>query len=158
MDGRISFQEIEILNSYALLGTIGRRDFNDYLKYLLTKQYKREVMVAIFNNKLMQNLLHSLLYIVERDDFDILQAKKRVLQIKELYYGVFNQIHLRYAEVVEDLDSNEIVREFGRHSFENFDTAFKLGDIEKIRYEIVNFSQEFMNLSKKKDARQIIAV
>ncbi len=154
----ISFQEVELLNLHALLGAGGRRDLKDYLKYLLTKQYKREVMVAVFNNKLMKNLLHSLLYMVERDDFDILLAKKRMLQIKELYYGIFDQIHVRYLEVIEDLDSNELVREFGRTSFENFDIVFRSGDPNKIRYEIINFNQEFINLSKKKDARQIIAV
>ncbi len=154
----ISFHEVELLNLHALLGAASRRDLKDYLKYLLTKQYKKEVMVAVFNNKLMKNLLHSLLYMVERDDFDIMLAKKRVHQIKELYYGIFDQVHMRYLEAIEDLDSNEIVREFGRTSFDNLDIVFRSGDPSKIKYEIINFNREFINLSKKKDARQIIAV
>lgn len=154
----MSRNEIELLNVYALLGPTGQKELKDYLKYLLTKQYKRDVMVAVFNNKLIHNLLHSLLHIIERDDFDIYQAQKRILQIKELYYGVFEKIHLRYAELIEDLDSNEIVREFGRNSFENIKLAFDSNNRNRIQFEIINFYQEYMNLSKKKDARQIVAV
>lgn len=158
MLGKISYDEVEILNIYALLGNAGQKDLKDYMKYLLTKEYKREVMSAIFNNKLMQNLFNSLLYIVEKDGFDISQVKKRVFQIKELYYGIFEQTHVRYAELIEDLDSNEIVREFGRNSFENLSVAFTLEDHSKIKYEIINFYQEYIKLSKKKDASQIVAV
>lgn len=158
MLGEISRKEVELLNIYALLGPTGQKDLKDYLIYLLTKQYKRDVMTAVFNNKLIQNLLHSLLHIIERDDFDIYQAQKRILQIKELYYGIFEKIHLRYAELIEDLDSNEIVREFGRSSFENLSMAFYSNDRGRIQFEIINFYQEYMNLSKKKHARQIVAV
>ncbi|NLB88054.1 MAG: hypothetical protein GX790_02315 [Syntrophomonadaceae bacterium] len=158
MLGDISKNEVELLNVYALLGPTGQKDLKDYIRYLLTKQYRKDVMTAVFNNKLIQNLLHSLLHIIEKDDFDIYQAKKRILQIKELYYGVFEKVHLRYAELIEDLDSNEIVREFGRISFENLNMAFDSNDRGKIQFEIINFYQEYMRLSKKKDARQIVAV
>lgn len=158
MLGEMSQNELELLNVYALLGPTGQRDLKDYLRYLLTKQYRRDVMSGVFNNKLIQNLLHSLLHIIEKDDFDIYQAKKRIIQIKELYYGVFEKIHTRYAELIEDLDSNEIVKEFGRSSFENLSRAFDSNDRKKIQYEIINFYQEYMKLSKKKDARQIVAV
>lgn len=158
MTGEISYKEVELLNVYELLGPTGQKELKDYMRYLLTKQYKREVMVAVFNNKLMQNLFHSLLHMIQKDDFDILQVKKRVFQIKELYYGVFEQVHTRYAELIEDLDSNEIVREFGRNSFENINMAFSSEDRGKIQFEIINFYQEYIKLSKKKDARQIVAV
>lgn len=158
MVGEISNQEVELLNLYAKLGSVGRKELKEYLNYLLTKQYRKEVMASVFNNKLMQNLLHSLMHIVEKDDFDISQVNKRILQIRELYYGVFEQIHICYAELVEDLDSNEIVREFGRNSFENLNIALLSENQNQIRFEVVNFHQEFINLSKKKDARQIIAV
>ncbi len=158
MANEISVNEVELLNAYAVLGCPAQRELKDYIRYLLTKQYKKEVMVSVFHNKLLQNLFHSLLHIIEKDDFDIFQAQKRILQIKELYYGIFEQVHIRYSELVEDLDSNEIVREFGRNSFENIQQAFLAESRSEIRYEILDFYQEFMKLSKKKDARQIIAV
>lgn len=150
--------EIDILNMLHILSPTAQRELNDYLRYLLTKQYRREVMVAVFQNKLLANLFHSLMFMVERDDFDVEQVHKRIRQIKELYYGIFDQVHNRYANVVEDLDSNEVVREFGRISFENLEQAFHQENLTLIRMETINFYQEFNRLAKKKDARQIIAV
>lgn len=156
--GEITNQEVELINLYAKLSITGRRELKEYLSYLLAKQYKKEVMNSVFNNKLMQNLLHNLMYIVEKEDFDILQVTRRIIQIKELYYNVFGQVHLTYAELIPDLDSNEIVREFGLNSFENLNSALLTEDHNKIRYEVISFHQEFISLSKKKDARQIAAV
>jgi hypothetical protein len=95
---------------------------------------------------------------VERDDFDIGPLQKRISQIKELYYAIFEQVHNRYLEVVDDLDSNEVVREFGRISFENLEEVLKQGNPTVIRREVINFQQEYNKLGKKKDARQIVAV
>lgn len=150
--------EVEFLNMLQILSASGQKELKDYLRYLLMKQYRREVMVAVFQNKLLANLFHSLMFLVERDDFDYAQVYKRVKQIKELYYGIFEQVHNRYLEVIEDLDSNEVVREFGRSSFDNLERAFNQGNPSLIRMEIIGFYQEYNNLGKKKDARQIIAV
>ncbi|MFY9324334.1 MAG: hypothetical protein ACOX6F_02185 [Syntrophomonadaceae bacterium] len=158
MFAEMTAAEIELLNMLELLSPSGKREVREYIRYVLTKQYRREVMVAIFHNKLLVNLFHSLMYLVEREDIDIKQLQKRVRQIKELYYAIFNQVHNRYLEVIEDLDSNEVVREFGRISFENLDRAFQQGNLAVIRMEIVNFHQEYNKLGKKKDARQIVAV
>lgn len=154
----ISLIEVELINSFEVLSASAQKDLMDYMRYLLSKQYKKEVMVAVFHNKLLQNLFHSLLHIIEKEDFDILLVQKRILQIKELYYGIFEQVHIRYAELIEDLDSNEIVREFGKNSFENINQAILSENLKNIRFEILDFYQEFTKLSKKKDARRIIAV
>ncbi len=154
----ISLIEVELINSFEVLSASAQKDLMDYMRYLLSKQYKKEVMVAVFHNKLLQNLFHSLLHIIEKEDFDILLVQKRILQIKELYYGIFEQVHVRYAELIEDLDSNEIVREFGKNSFENINQAILSENLKNIRFEILDFYQEFTKLSKKKDARRIIAV
>lgn len=83
MVGEITADEIELLNAYQLIGPAGKKELKDYLRYLLIKQYKRDVMNAVFENKLLHNLFHSLLHIVERNDFDINQVEKRVKQIKQ---------------------------------------------------------------------------
>jgi hypothetical protein len=150
--------EIELLNMLEVLTPSGKREVREYTRYVLTKQYRREVMVAVFQNKLLANLFHSLVYLVEREDLDIAQVQKRVRQIKELYYTIFAQVHNRYLEVIDDLDSNEVVREFGRTGFENLEQAFRQGNSAVIRMEVVNFHQEYNKLGKKKDARQIVAV
>lgn len=154
----ITAGDIEIINMLELLTPSGTREVREYTRYVLVKQYRREVMVAIFQNKLLANLLHSIIFLVERDDFDIVPLQKRLSQIKELYYAIFEQVHNRYLEVVDDLDSNEVVREFGRISFENLEEAFKQGNPTVIRREVINFQQEYNKLGKKKDARQIVAV
>ncbi len=158
MLGDITINEINLLNQYEVLNANFQKELNDYMRYLLTKQYRREVMAAIFHNKIIINLLHGLLYLMEKDDFDIAIVKKRVGQMKELYYGIFEQVHLRYSELIEDLDSNELVREFGKNSFETLNQVLEQGDTKMIRFEIINFNHEYNQLSKKKDARQIIAV
>jgi len=158
MFGNITAGEVQLLNAYQLLGPNGQKELKDYTRYLLTKQYRREVLIAVFHNKLLSNLFHSLLFIVEKDDFDIEQVKKRVSQIKDLYYGIFEQVHVRYSEIIDDLDSNETVREFGRNSFDNLHRVLQQKDQSLIRMEIIDFYQGFTQMSKKKDARQIIAV
>lgn len=154
----ITLNEVELLNAYQILGPASQKGLKDYLRFLLYKQYKREVMVAVFNNKLLHNLFHSLLHIVEKDDFDLPQVEKRVKQIKELYFGLFGQVHQRYSEVVEDLDSSEIVREFARNGFECIDNAINSGNYAMIRFEIIDIYQGFNKLSQKKDVRNIVAV
>ncbi len=156
--GDITANEVELLNAYHLLSSVSRKEHHDYMRYLLCKQYKREVMAAVFNNKLLHNLFHSLLHIAEKEDMDLEQVAKRVFQIRELYYAIFEQVHCKYSEHVEDLDSNETVKEFGRNSFNNLDRAIRGQNQDLIRYEIINFCQEFNKLSKKKDARNIVAV
>ncbi len=158
MLGEITADEVEILNSYQLLKPVGQREFKDYLRYLLCKQYKREVIAAVFHNNVLHNLFHSLLYIVEKDDFDIEQVKKRVQQIKELYYGIFEQVHCRYSEIIEDLDSNELVKEFARNSFCNLERTLQSQNRDMIRWEVVDFYQQYNKLSQKKDTKKIIAV
>ncbi|MEN6328491.1 MAG: hypothetical protein ABFD18_20060 [Syntrophomonas sp.] len=158
MTGDITMNEVELLNAYQVLGPASQKGLKDYMRYLLYKQYKREVLVAVFNNKLLHNLFHSLLHIVERDEFDLQQVEKRIKQIKELYYGLFSQVHSRYAEVVDDLDSSEVVREFGRNGFECIEKAIQSENHTMIRFEIIDIFQGYNKLSQKKDVKNIVAV
>lgn len=154
----LTANELELLNSYQLLRSNGKKELKDYMRYLLCKQYRRELMIAIFQNQLIHNLCHSVLHIIEKDDFDIDHLGKRIRQIKELYYGVYEEVHNKYSEHIENLDSIEIVREFGKNSFGNIERALKTGDYILIRVEIIDFYEEFKILSIQKDARMIVAV
>lgn len=158
MTGDITINEVELLNAYQILGPASQKGLKYYMRYLLYKQYKREALVAVFNNKLLHNLFHSLLHIVEKDEFDLQQVEKRIKQIKELYYGLFSQVHSRYAEVVDDLDSSEVVREFGRNGFQSIEQAIQSGNYTMIRFEIIDFFQGYNKLSQKKDVKNIVAV
>ncbi|SHG60843.1 hypothetical protein SAMN02745221_00581 [Thermosyntropha lipolytica DSM 11003] len=153
-----SLRELELLKLFQALGPAGQKECLEYIKYLLSKQYKRELNLAIFNNNLLQNLLRGLLHLVQKEDFDIMLAQKRMMQIKELYYAIFADIHNRYSELVEDLDTSEIVREFGQNNFSQVETAFISGDINRIRYEIIEFFQQYERLARKKDSRHVMAV
>lgn len=158
MFGEITANEIELLNAYYLLGPNAQKELKDYLRYQLCKQYKKEVMLAVFNNQLIHSLLHSLLHMVERDEFDINQVQKRLQQIRELYFGIFEHVHCKYSEHVEELDSNETVKDFGKTSFESIDLACRSGNHIAIRLEIVEFYEGYNKLARKKDARKIVAV
>ncbi|MDD3893937.1 MAG: hypothetical protein PHU36_02820 [Syntrophomonadaceae bacterium] len=154
----LSINEIELLNAYECLAAHEQKELKEYLRYLLCKQYRREVMMAVFNNHLMNNLFNSLLHIIDGKELDINLVARRVYQMKEFYFGTFQKVHYKYCEVVENLDSNETVREIGRTAFENIERAINSGNETKIRMEILNFYQEYSLLSQKKDARKIIAV
>ncbi|QGT99561.1 hypothetical protein SYNTR_0968 [Candidatus Syntrophocurvum alkaliphilum] len=156
--GDITAEDIQLLNSYHTLSPTGQKELKDYTRYLLCKQYKREVMHAVFQNQIIHNLIRHLLYIVEREEFDISQVEKRVGQIKEIYYGVFEQVHNKYSELIEDLDSHELVKEFGRNSFFNIKRAIDIKNCHLIRLEVVDFSEGFNKFAKNKDARKIVAV
>ena len=158
MFGDLASNEVELLNAYSILGHTAHKELNDYLRYLLCKQYKKESMVAVFNIQLIHSLLHSILHIVERDEFDISQVEKRAEQIREIYFGIFEQIHYKYSEHIEELDSNEMVKDFGRNSFENIRRACRSGNRITIRLEVVDFCESFNKLARKKDARKIVAV
>jgi hypothetical protein len=154
----ISTGDIELINAYSNLTSSAQKDFKDYLRYLLCKQYKKELMAAIFHNQLLHSLLQSLLHIVERDEFQIQQIEKRLNQIKELYFGIFEKIHTKYSELVDGLDSSELVKEFGVNSFDSINRACKAGNHILIRMEIVEFYEGYYKLAQKKDARKIVAV
>ncbi len=158
MFGDISTAEIEILNAFSNLTSAAQKELKDYLRYLLCKQYKKELMTSIFHNQLLHSLLQSLLHIVERDEFQIQQIEKRMVQIKELYFGIFEKIHIKYSELVEGLDSSELVKDFGNNSFDNIIRACRCGNHSLIRLEIVEFYEGYYKLAQKKDARKIVAV
>ncbi len=158
MFGDLSGEEVELLNAYSLLGTSGKKELREYIRYLLSKHYKQELKMSIFNNQLLHSLLHSLLHIAEREDFEIIQIEKRVLQFKEIYFAIFEQIHSKYAELVDDLDGCEMVRDFGSNSVENILQACITSNRDAVLFEVVDLSENFYKLSRKKDARKIVAV
>ena len=158
MYGDIDASDIELLNAVSNLNTTYRREFRDYIHYLLTKQYKKELMVAIFHNQLLHSLLQSTLQLVEREDFQIIQIENRLKQMYELYFGIFERIHMKYSELVDGLDSSEIVRDFGRNSFDNINRACQSGNRMLIRLEIAEFYEGYYKFAQKKEARKIYAV
>lgn len=158
MFAELSSQEIELLSVNAVLGPAAKKEMHDYLCYLLGKQYKKELMAAIFNNQLINSLLHNLLRIVEREDFEIAQVEKRIQQFKEIYFGIFENVYNKYAELINDLDSYEMVKDFGVNSVDNILCACNSDNSKAVRFEIIELYESFNKLARKKDARKIIAV
>jgi len=154
----IEKSDIELLNAFSNLNSSAQKDCKDYMSYLLTKQYKRELMVAIFHNGLLHSLIQSLLNIVEREEFQITQIENRMKQISELYFGIFEKVHCKYIALVDGLDSSELVKDFGRYSFDNINRACLSGNRMLIRMEIAEFHDGYYKFSQKKEARNIVAV
>lgn len=158
MFGDMTANDIELLNAFTMLSPSAQKELKDYLRYLLCKQYKKELMSSIFHNELINSLVHSLLHSIERDEFNVQQIEKRIIQINEIYFAIFEQVYNKYSEVVEDLDSHELVKEFGKNSLENIQRACCLGDRDLVRLEIIDYCESYNKLAKKKDARRIVAV
>jgi len=158
MIGDITTSDIELLNAFGSLASSAQRELKDYLRYQLCKQYKRELMASIFHNQLLGSLLQSLLYIVEREEFSIPQIEARMKQINELYFGIFEKVHCKYSELVDCLDSVELVKEFGHNAFQNIERACRIENRILIRMEIIEFYEGYYKLAQKKDARKIVAV
>ena len=154
----IEKSDIELFNAFCNLNTSAQKDFKDYLRYLLTKQYKRELMVAIFQNGLLHGLIQSLMNIVEREEFSISQIENRMRQINEIYFGIFEKVYCKYIALIDGLDSSELVKDFGRNSFDNINRACMSGNRMLIRMEIAEFNEGFYRFASKKDARKIVAV
>jgi hypothetical protein len=79
-------------------------------------------------------------------------------QVYELYFGIFEKIHNKYSQLVDGLDSNELVKDFGRNSFGNIERACNSDNRSLIRLEIVEFYEGYYKLAHKKDCRIIVAV
>ena len=67
----LTSNEVELLNAYQCLTTQGQKEIKEYLRYQLCKQYRREVMGSIFNNKLMEYMLRGLVHIIESSELDL---------------------------------------------------------------------------------------
>jgi hypothetical protein len=158
MYNEIEKSDIELLNAFCNLNASAQKDFKDYIRYLLTKQYKRELMVAIFHNGLLHSLISSLLNIIEREEFQITQIENRMRQISELYFGIFEKVHVKYMALIDGLDSSELVKDFGRNSFDNINRACMSENRMLIRMEIAEFHEGYYKFSQKKEARNIVAV
>ncbi|MEA4926805.1 MAG: hypothetical protein VB084_16050 [Syntrophomonadaceae bacterium] len=158
MYGEIEKCDIELLNAFSNLSGAAQRDFRDYMRYLLTKQYKRELMAAIFGNGLLHSLIQSLLHITEREEFQITLIENRMKQISELYFGIFEKIHCKYMALVDGLDSCELVKDFGRGSIDNINRACMSGNRMLIRMEVNEFYEGYYKFARKKEARNIVAV
>ncbi len=158
MYDNINASDIELFNAISNLDTTYQKEFRDYIQYLLTKQYKKELMGAIFHNQLLHSLLQSTLQLVEREDFEITQIEKRVKQMHELYFGIFEKVHLKYCEIIDGLDSSELVRDFGRNSFDNINRACLSGNRLLIRMEISEFYEGYYKFASQKGLRKIFAV
>ena len=158
MKGELSLRDLELLNGYSLLRPSAQGDFLDYMHYLLSKQYRTEVMAAIFNNRILNKLIDDLVSMMEIEGIEIESMRRRVIQIREIYFGVFEQVHARYCEVVENLDSNEVVKDFGRISFDNLLRALNTEDRKVIKAEVSDFYEQYSRLSRKKDARRLVAI
>ncbi|MGI6435787.1 MAG: hypothetical protein ACOX0F_10595 [Syntrophomonadaceae bacterium] len=154
----LGLDDAELLNNFHKLGPAAQRELKEYMSYLLCKQYKREVIITVFHNKLLNNLLHGLLHLIESEELDMNQIGRRVMQIKELYYALFEKVHSAYAELVEDLDGCEVVKEFGRSGFANLLQALASNKPNRVRMEVIDFYQGFDSLSRHRMARKIVAV
>ena len=158
MLGELSTDEVELLNAYNLLKKPAQQELKVYMRYLLCKQYKRDSLIAVLHNPLIRNLLHNIVHQVEKSEFDIAQLRAGIKQLFDLYFGIFESIHNKYSEVIDDLDSNELIKDFGKNSCENIKRALDSENKVIIRAEIIDFSEGYNQMSRRKEARQIAAV
>jgi hypothetical protein len=160
MDIDFSREEIQLLEANSLLTSPARKKLSEYLHFLLYKQYKAEVLSAVVGNQFVVQMLNRLRQMAERNDLDMPAVSRKLHQLRELYFSIFSSIHVKYSELVPDLDSCEIVREFGVAGFDNIERACMMENKLLLRLEIEDFYRGFETLAQKSinNTRQLVAI
>jgi len=158
MEAGISPNELALLKKYQILNAKGKRNAHDYLNYLIYQQYKKESFVQVFHNQIICNLFHHIKYLVTKENYDINHIERLVKQIKKVFFASLEQVNFKYDDIIDEMDSNEIVTGFARIYFENIETAFYSQDKNKIRKEILVGYEEFMQLRQRKKIEKTLAI
>jgi hypothetical protein len=161
MEWIFSREELDLLEAYTVLGSTERAGLVEYLSFLLGRQYRRDALAAITGNQMLIQLLLNIRQFVERDEFDLAAAGQRINRLRTLYFELFASVHLKYSAVIPELDSYEIVRDFGLTGFDYMEQACRLGNKPVLRAEIEDFYRGFQALAQKNNkykVRQLAAI
>lgn len=154
----LNSQEIQLLNRFNLLAPENKREVNDYLCYLIMKQYRAELNSQVLGNPLIYNGLLQAIRMCERDDLGIDEILQKIRQIKFLYYQLLEKIYCKYADILEGFYTDELLKDWGRLGFESVFEAAQKQSKESICTELEEMVQGYNRLAKKEGKRKFVAV
>lgn len=154
----LSDQEIHLLNNFNLLTQDNQKEYNDYLRYILLKQYRAEMHSQVLANPLLCNGLKQALRLCEREETGIEEIMQKVRQTKYIYHQLVEKVYCKYAEALDDFPLNDLVLDWGRMGFENVAEAASNDQKDLIRRELEEMIHGYNKMAKKQDRRRIVAV
>lgn len=150
--------DIALLNQFHLLQPEGRQDVQEYLRYTLFKQYRRELYTTILGYQPLYNGLLQIAHMCEREDTGTEEIFHRAKQVKFLFYQRYEKVRAKYASVLIDLHIEDSLRDFARMEFESIFEAIHTNRKDLIKREIEEFLEIFTKLSFRQARRRIVAV
>ena len=154
----LNSQDICLLKGFQLLRPEGKRDLLDYLRFLAQKQYRAELSFQVLNNPILYNGLLQASRMCEREETRVEDILQKISQLKYMYYQLLEKTNVKYDEVLDDINLEDIIRDWGRIGFENVAEAVKTGRKELILRELDEMIEGLEGLAKKGDKKRIIAV
>ncbi|MGE5398532.1 MAG: hypothetical protein ACM3MK_13490 [Chitinophagales bacterium] len=151
-------QEIQLISRFSQLTPEGKREIDDYLRFVLLKQYKKELCSQVLNNSLLHNGFLQAVWMCEREDTSIEDIVAKVRQLKFVFYQSLERTYCRYSEVLGELMVEDILRDWGSIGFDSVLEAANTGNKELMKQELENMLQDYGRLAKKEDKRKIVAV
>ena len=154
----LTSQDIMLLKCFRLLQTEGRKNLLDYLKFLAEKQYRAELSSRILNNPILYNGLVQAHRMCEREEVHVDDILQKINQLKYIYYQLLEKTNIKYDEILDDINQENIIRDWGRIGFENISEAARTGRKDLILRELDEMIEGLKGLAKKGDRKRIVAV
>jgi len=154
----LTSQDIHLLKGFQLLRPDGKRDLLDYLRFIAQKQYHAELSSQVLNNPILYNGLLQAARMCEREETRVEDILQKVGQLKYMYYQLLEKISTKYNEVLDDINLEDIIRDWGRIGFENINEAAKTGQKDLMLRELDEMIEGLEGLAKKGGKKRIIAV
>lgn len=154
----MSEQEIQLLNNFSILSPENQKEYHNYLRYILLKQYRAEMHSQVLANPLLFKGLKQALLMCEREDTQVEEIMQKVKQTKYMYNQLVEKVYFKYADALDDFPLNDFVIDWGRIGFENVAEAAYNEQKDMIRSELEEMIHGYNRMTKKQDKRRIVAV
>ena len=151
-------QEIALLSKYNLLHPQTRQEVQEYMSYILFRQYQRELYNALLTNSAIGNGLTQIIRLCEREETDAQELVSRLNQVKFYFYHTYEKVKTKYEGVLAAVQAEDSLLDLGRLGFENILQAIYSNDRQRIRREVEEFVGMFRKLVHRRDKRRIAAV
>ncbi|MGE5371277.1 MAG: hypothetical protein ACM3QZ_04735 [Solirubrobacterales bacterium] len=150
--------DLNLLQRYHLLNQDGKKEVVEYLRYLLSKQWRSEMHAQVFGNPLIFNLLSQARRMCERDDCSLADIDAKVGQAKYLYYQAVERVNTKFELLLQDAGAEFYVQDWGVGGFSEIADAGSTGSRERVSEQIEEMLHGYRRLAKKGDRRIIVAV
>lgn len=150
--------EMQLLNRFNMLNRENQREMEDYLRYLLFKQYKAELNQQVFGNPILLSLLTQAERMCERDETVLEEVQAKVEQAQYVFCQILERVSAKYEEIINEPGSDQYVRDWGRLGFQGVAEALEMGCRDRLKNQIEEMLHGYHRLAKKEDRILTVAV